>query len=156
MSDEVFLILVAVVFGIIILGAYIGLRILEKKYELQVEKIRKWIALYSVPLILLLMFTIGYFNSKAGINCSQDSEGIAFWTCNVSWLLFPLLLLSISLTWTYSMRLRKRLGWFERITTKDKGKLPRWRDTYSKFEIAIGAITLLFIIFTVLKAIIIQ
>lgn len=143
MSDETFLIVVAIGFGIFIIGTYVIFRTLGKKYEPQVEKIRKLIAVYSVPVILLLIFTVSYFNSREEIRCSEGSEGIAFWTCGVSFLLVPLLFISMSLGWVYSQRLRGRRGLFERLSTKDKSKLPRVRDTYSKLYIVATVATLL-------------
>ena len=131
------------VMTVLTLAVYIGLRTLEIKYRDTVEKIRKIYATYSVPIFLALMFGLSFYFSKKGYICDAAGHNTAGWTCNLSWFLFPLLIISVAISYHYWRVYRKNRDFWGRITAEDPGKLPRWRDTYSRWEIIVTVILLL-------------
>lgn len=115
MSDfEFWFIMIAttLTFAVVIIGIYAGLRFVENRYYNGVERIRRMFATYSVPIIVILIFGVGYFKdqtSPAGI-CNAAGQNTVGWTCNLDWfLMFPILPIAISLSAWYWVAYRNKL-----------------------------------------------
>jgi len=143
MNDDTFLIVFAIGFSTFCVGVYMVLRTLEKKYRSQVDAFRHMYATYSVPVIIALMIAIGFYQSHMGFVCGEGGNNTGGWTCNLFWILIPCLFISfiLSFRWIVYSRYKHR-GILERATA-DTNNLPRWRNSYSRFEIIGLAIILL-------------
>ncbi len=135
MSDDTFLILVAIGFGALILGVYMVLRIIEMKYRPQVDAFRKAFATYSVFVIVVMMTAIGLYHSQTGLSCSAAGDSTQGWPCILFFSLIPVLAVSISISWSYWRVYRKGRGLLERATAVDPSKLPKWIKTYTILDI---------------------
>jgi hypothetical protein len=118
MSDNVFVIVVLVGFAIFLLGVYAVLRFIEDRYRTQVEKIRRIFATYSVPVVLVLIFGIGFYHDQLGYVCNTAGHNTAGWTCNFSWFLIPLLLVSISISAWYWAVYRNKIDPLDRASKR--------------------------------------
>lgn len=98
MSDDQFLVVFTVGFAAFLLGVYYVLRVIEKKYSAKVEQARRLFATYSVPVLIALIFGIGYYHERMGYVCDAAGHNTAGWTCDFGWLLIPLLLISVSIS----------------------------------------------------------
>ncbi len=133
MSDDTFLIVVAVAFGVVVVGIYAGLRILEEKHRESVEKWRRLFATYSVPIIIAIMVLISLYHSQMGFTCNAAGHNTAGWTCDLSWLLLPVLIVSASISYHY-WRVYRRGRDILTLAGEDPSTWSkRWR--YSKTEI---------------------
>lgn len=141
MSDDTFLVIVALAFGAVLIGIYAGLRLLEEKYRGSVEKGRHWFATYSVPVILVTMVLIGLYQSQRGLTCGSGPS-TAGWTCNLFLLLIPVLFISMIVSYHYHAVYRKGRDLLA-LAGKDLSTEPKRRQPYSTVEkIALASVFL--------------
>lgn len=119
MSDrEFWFISILTVGGLLlaVLGVYAGLRFLENRYHGGIEKGRRLFATYSVPILLVLLFGSSFYHQKMGYVCNEAGHNTAGWTCDVSWLLIPLLIISISISSWYWAVYRNKIDPLDRAS----------------------------------------
>ncbi len=129
-----FLVLVLVLFCGVLVGIYAGLRFLEERYRGSVEKGRDWFATYSVPVVLLAMILIGLYQSHMGLTCGESGNDTAGWTCDLFWILIPVLFISMGVSYHYRRVYRKGRDLLALAGEDPSTWRKRWQP-YSVFEI---------------------
>jgi len=114
MSDDLFLIVFVVGFSAFLVAAYFILRVVENKYRAQIDKARRIFAIFSVPVLIALIFAVNLYHDQMGYVCNESGDNTAGWTCTGSWLLVPLLLISISISAWYWVVYRKKIDPLDR------------------------------------------
>lgn len=90
-----------------VIGVYALLRFVGSRHGNTMEKIRVLYATYSVPIILAAIFGLGLYHSKTGSVCNTSGNNTAGLSCDIQWLLVPLLLISMPISW-YWIRAHRR------------------------------------------------
>ena len=84
MSDSEFWLvsISTLVFLVVVLGVYVMLRSVGRRYADRMQKIRVMYATYSIPILLALIFGLSIYHDKMGYVCDAGGNNTGGWKCD--------------------------------------------------------------------------